>query len=160
MALKKRTLTLESDCDFSIIGISCHIADYRFVHFLNKIRNFNFIRLDEFNFFVKSIEDSLKFPFYLFEDKENYTSYYIIANRSEDGILVNEWKMFDYLLISNSYLNDVKLKTLTSLLKNIPGVLAVSNLQINKKSDIENLLSDIEIYILNFNKRNRIDNYK
>jgi hypothetical protein len=158
MALKKRTLTLESDCDFSIIGISCHIADYRFVHFLNKIHNFNFVRLDEFEFFVKSIKDSLKFPFYLFDDNENYTSYYVIANRSKDGILVNEWKMFDYLMISNSNLNEVKLKALTALLRNIPGVLAISNLQIEKKTEVEKLLADIEIYILNFHKRVRLNN--
>lgn len=153
MALKRTTFTLETECDFAITGISCHLADYRFIHYLNKIKNFNFIRIGEFDFYTKSFAQPLRFPLFSFEDKENYTSYYVLSNRSEDGVMVNDWKMFDFLFVSKKLTDPEKIKTFISQIKKIQGVIVATSLQTDKKPEIENLFSDIELHILDFNKK-------
>ena len=35
--MKKQLLQFEIELDFALIGISCHLKDYRFVWFLNKL---------------------------------------------------------------------------------------------------------------------------
>jgi len=160
MVAKKKTLIMDTGIDYSIIGISWQLSDYRLVHYLNKLKIFNFIRLEEFEFYPKSSEISQKFPLYMFDDKENYTLYYLLSNRSEDGILVNDWKIFDYLLISRNYLNDEKLKKWISQIKKIQGVLVVKNLQITKKEETDSLLSDIELYVMDYQLKIKTENMK
>lgn len=150
MAIKKTKMSLSENSEFTIIGISCHLSDFRFVHYLNKIRYFNFVRYADFDYEFKNQKEILYFPLYYFDDKESYTSYYFIANRSEDGILMNEWKNFDFLLITKSILSDEKLKIFYSDIKKIPGILAVSQLHTTKKSEVNNLLTELEIYVMEY----------
>lgn len=150
MAIKKTKLSLKEDSDYTILGISCHLSDFRFIHYVNKIKYFNFIRHGDFDYQFKKDGEIFYFPLYYFDDQENYISFYVVSNRSEDGILMNEWKNFDYLLITKNKISDEKMKTINSDIKKISGVLAVIQLISSKKSEIENLISEIEIYVTDF----------
>jgi hypothetical protein len=150
MAIKKTKMSLSDNSEYTIIGISCHLSDFRFVHYLNKIRYFNFVRYADFDYEFKNQKEIFYFPLYYFDDKESYTSYYFIANRSEDGILMNEWKNFDFLLITKSILSEEKLKIFYSDIKKIPGILAVSQLHTTNKSEVNNLLTEVEIYVMEY----------
>ena len=150
MAIKKTKLSLHEDSDYTILGISCHLSDFRFIHYVNKIKYFNFIRHGDFDYQFKNDGDTFYFPLYYFDDMENYISFYIVSNRSEDGILMNEWRNFDFLLITKNKISDEKMKTINRDIKKITGVLAVTQLISSKKSEIENLLSEIEIYVTEY----------
>ncbi len=160
MAIKKTTMSFTENSEYTIIGISCHLADFRFVHYLNKIKYFNFIRYGEFDYQFKNVEEIFYFPLYYFDDKENYMSYYFISNRSEDGVLMNEWKNFDYLLITKSKLSDTKQKTIFIDIKKITGVLAVSQLQTINKNEVGVLLSEIELYVMEYLKQSKKEQNK
>ena len=46
--MKKKHLQFEIELDFSLVGISCHLKDYRFVWLLNKALKSNFIQTKQF----------------------------------------------------------------------------------------------------------------
>lgn len=175
MAKKKQILTVDSKFDNTILGISCHLADYRFVHFLNKLKNFNFIRLgdleynntqprtlvdnlsegkkilnnqiiDEYSLFeIGKKEKIIRFPLYLFDDKDNYISYFFISNRCEGELLIQELKHFDYLLILTNKLSYEKLIFFKENLKSIQSILTLTEVHSSFKAKFEDLLFDIEI---------------
>ncbi|MCX6230707.1 MAG: IPExxxVDY family protein [Bacteroidetes bacterium] len=147
MATKKANISAAYENDFSVIGIACHLHDYRIVHFLNKIANFNFIRFDDLKVLQKNTETTLGFPFYYFNDTENYTCFYFISNRSIDGIMFNEMKEIDYFLFSVGSSHNINLKSLIKQIKKIPNVLAITEELNFNKTEIDNLMTDIELHI-------------
>ncbi len=155
MAKKKGTLSGNYENEFSIIGVACHLNYYRIAHFLNKIPNFNFSRFDDIMIYQKNNENPLGFPFYYFYDIENLTSFHFIANRSIDGILINDWKQIDYLLITLGSDKNINLKSIIKQIKKIPNVLAASKMMIINKPDIENLMTDLELHLNEIYKREK-----
>jgi hypothetical protein len=155
MAKKKGTLSGNYENEFSIIGIACHEKYYRIAHYLNKILNFNFTCYDDIMVFQKKIENSLGFPFYYFNDIENLTSFHLIGNRSTDGILISDWKQIDYLLIILGSVNNINLKSMINQIKKIPNVLAASEMITLNKPDIENLMTDLELHLIEISKKEK-----
>ena len=90
--MKKQLLQFEIELDFALVGISCHLKDYRFVWFLNKALQSNFIKTKQF-----CPHDS-DCRFSQFEYSMELSTAYIFANRSATGYLVNGKPQVDYWL--------------------------------------------------------------
>ena len=90
--MKKQLLQFEIELDFALVGISCHLKDYRFVWFLNKALQSNFIKTKQF-----CPHDS-DCRFSQFEYSMELSTAYIFANRSATGYLVNRKPQVDYWL--------------------------------------------------------------
>ncbi|MFZ4398727.1 MAG: IPExxxVDY family protein [Bacteroidales bacterium] len=155
MVKKKGTLSGNYANEFTIIGIACHIPEYRVVHFLNKISNFSFIRYNDLMVYKKNNEDPQGFAFYYFDDIENCATYHLISNRGSDGIMINEWKQIDFLLIASISNQNIKFKSIVTEIKKVPNVLAVSQMLPTKKIEIDNLLTDLELHINEIRKKEK-----
>ena len=90
--MKKQLLQFEIELDFALVGISCHLKDYRFVWLLNKALQSNFIKTKQF-----CLHDS-DCRFSQFEYSMELSTAYIFANRSATGYLVNAKPQVDYWL--------------------------------------------------------------
>ena len=88
--MKKKWLQFEIELDFVLVGISCHLKDYRFVWLLNKALQSNFIKTKQF-----SLHDN-DCRFSQFEYLMELSTAYIFANRSSTGYLVNRKPQVDY----------------------------------------------------------------
>ncbi len=155
MAKKKESISGNYESEFAIIGIACHDFDYRVIHFLNKVSNFNFIRYDDFLIPTKGEENDEGFPFYFFNDSENYTSFHFIANRSADGILIKEWKQMDYLLVIFGSVHSLNIKSMIHEIRKLPIVLAATEMPRNYKIGVENLVLDIELHIIEIQRKEK-----
>ena len=114
--MKKQLLQFEIELDFSLIGISCHLKDYRFVWFLNKTLQSNFIKTKQF---CLHGSDS---SFSQFEYPMELSTAYIFANRSATGYLVNKKPQVDYWLKLETP-EDEKLHKWVEEIRIIPQVL-------------------------------------
>jgi len=90
--MKKQQLQFEIELDFSLVGISCHLKDYRFVWLLNKTLKSNFIQTKQFS------TNNENCNFSQFEDLMELSTAYIFSNRSKTGYLVSGKSQVDYWL--------------------------------------------------------------
>lgn len=90
--MNKQRLQFEIELDFALVGISCHLKDYRFVWLLNKALQSNFIKTKQYCL------NHGDHSFSQFEYPMELSTAYIFANRSATGYLVNRKKQVDYWL--------------------------------------------------------------
>jgi len=92
--MAKHLLEVEYDYDFDLIGISCHLREYRLCWLLNNVLHINLVR-DEAG------AETPVGQFVLFNDecKETRTIIHLLSNRGPDGWLVPEQRQADYLLM-------------------------------------------------------------
>lgn len=103
MASTKNKLVLEHVPDYFLVGVSCHLKDYRFVWYLNQKLNCSFERIEDYEIVRKNGQTS-NFLMYAWSEEADHYRYYVIGNRSESGLLVPEHKTVDYLfLIAGKY---------------------------------------------------------
>jgi len=95
--MSKVLLEIEENYDFDLIGICCHIKDYRMVWELNQQLGLDLCKDSNFDLHYKKHKQS--HPFHHFCDDENLTDYFLIGNRSENGLLIPEENKCDYLLV-------------------------------------------------------------
>lgn len=114
--MNKQRLQFEIELDFALIGISCHLKDYRFVWLLNKALQSNFIKTKHFYLHDNDLH------FSQFEYSMELSTAYVFANRSATGYLVNGKPQVDYWLKLEELDND-RLYNWMEEIKIIPQVL-------------------------------------
>lgn len=115
--MAKHTLDVEFEYDFDLIGISCHLSDYRMCWLLNKMMELSLHRVDH-------DESSYHEGFVVFSDTctESRTDIHLMVNQGRESWLIPEKKQANYLLILN---NNARwnVADLVNDLRNLPGVL-------------------------------------
>lgn len=139
------TLDLEEEIDYSIVGITSSLKDYRLTFYLNKLRCFQFKRVESFVYTHKDI--SFSYSLYIFIDKVNLRNYYLIANKSNSVKLVKEYKHFDYLLIMEGEVEDELCSDLSKQIKQLSGVVITSELDTNSFLKTPNLRTNFEMHM-------------
>jgi len=123
------TLSFEYDYDFQLIGLYCHFKDYRLAWALNKRFEFDFVKQDPYS--IKNKEDTQEFSYYTFLIEHQELYYYLLANRSEQGLLIPERKDIDYFIIIDGIYERSKKKEFLSQLSALNEVL--SAVEVNPK---------------------------
>ncbi len=82
-----------------VIAFTCTEKDYRVAWALNKVLNLRFKQIPEFEFAIKDGTSTMLFGCFEYDDEKNYKKWRMLNNRSDLGILLPEYKNFDYLLI-------------------------------------------------------------
>ena len=98
--MAKHVLKLEDDYDFILVGISCHLKDYRLGWALNKQLDIELIKREkDLEIFDRKEGKVERFAMSEYIDEETETIYSLVANRCADGYLVPEHRQADYFLI-------------------------------------------------------------
>jgi hypothetical protein len=143
---KKLKLTSVTFYDYTTIGISCHLKDYRFVFFLNNQLGFQMKRTEDLLF--GEGEDLRKFSFYIFRNPEERKHFYLISNYHEEGRLIPTEKGADYFLIVNDVLPAEKKRDLIGRIQKIPQVLAAYDIPKSKVNNLEVIFEEIELHLI------------
>lgn len=137
--MNKKFLKLELDFDFILISITSQLRNYRLCHYLNKVLNFDFVKIEDHEISLKG--QSPKFySKYLYYIEDITPFYYLISNKSPDGYLIPELKGSDYFIIIKDFIDDEDLTFLIQTAKSIPDVQALVELDPTKLKSKENLI--------------------
>ncbi|HEY0029409.1 MAG TPA: IPExxxVDY family protein [Bacteroidia bacterium] len=115
----KHTLEIEYDYDFVLIGISSHEKDYRICWALNNKLSLNLVKTEPLEIKDKKQEEHSHFSLFCFEQPDEFMEYFIIANRSEKGLLIPEQKQVDYFFIIRG---EVENETAMEIVKQIKEI--------------------------------------
>ncbi|MCK4701583.1 MAG: IPExxxVDY family protein [Bacteroidales bacterium] len=129
MKKKKHKLTFQLDFNFFLLGISSSENDYRLSWEINKKLKISLRKSTDH--VIKREEIEQAFSVYTFSDEEVYLQYFLIANKSENGYLIEELRNIDYFLQIHGDLTDKQQEQIISSVKNIKGVFGVFKLDIN-----------------------------
>ncbi len=129
MKKKKHKLTFQLDFNFFLLGISSSENDYRLSWEINKKLKISLRKSTDH--VIKREEIEQAFSVYTFSDEEVYLRYFLIANKSENGYLIEELRNMDYFLQIHGDITDKQQEQIISYARNIKGITGVFNLDIN-----------------------------
>lgn len=97
--MAKLKLEFDYEIDFLLLGISCHLPDYRLAWILNKELKIDLERQKDIDLQLsKKSHEKGFFSCFNYDNEESYTTINLIANRCDKGFFCNELKQLDYFL--------------------------------------------------------------
>lgn len=136
----KHTLDIEYDYDFVLIGISSHEKDYRICWVLNNKLGLNLIKTEPLEIKDKKQDELSHFSLFSFEQPDDFMEYFIIANRSEKGLLIPEQKHVDYFFIVRGEVEDDNVMEMIKLIKESNLVQTAFLIDVNSLKSKQNLI--------------------
>ena len=105
--MAKFILDDEAYYDFTLLGISSHVQDYRICWAVNKALGLDLCKMDE-EILIRTSKSSgpVSFSVYYCFDEETEVEFELISNRHEDGFLIPEMKTADYFLKISDWFSD------------------------------------------------------
>jgi hypothetical protein len=138
--LGKHTLEIEYDYDFVLIGISSHEKDYRICWALNNKLGLNLVKTEPLEIKDKKQDDLSHFSLFCFEQPDDFMEYFIIANRSEKGLLIPEQKQIDYFFIVRGEIGDEAVMEMIKQIKDSNLVQTAFRVDVNSLKSKQNLI--------------------
>lgn len=155
MARKILRNTHSEPAYYTLIGISCHLKDYRLSYLLNKKLEFGFSKQQDLVITLQDKKEPANFSFYHYKDEDQVNSYWLIANRSEEYILLPEIKQLDFLLMVEGEFKKTRKDSLLKAVSSIQNVLTAYEINITSIRNFENLLTEIEIHLMNIFRKSK-----
>lgn len=134
----KLSLEIEEDYDFELVGICCHLKDYRLCWEINRSCKLNLVKGEDLELKVKNELHS--YSFYEFQDADNLLQYYLINNRGEYGYLIPEEKNCDYLLLVKGNVSQDDMRDILQKTNEIKQILATYPLHVQGLKSKKNLI--------------------
>jgi len=139
--------------DITIAGIHSHLPDYRLVWGFNNIFKFNFVKANDFCFVPLKEEKPVPFSCFQYHDEINFKKYFLLSNKFNNHNIVNEYKMFDYLLIVKGNLNENQTNEMLAHIKDMKQVLLCKEIDFSKIKSFDIIMNDFEIFVSEINKK-------
>lgn len=156
MAKKVLLETRSEPALFTLIGISCHLKDYRLSYLLNQHLDFGFVKMDDLFVAASSRKEPDSFSFYHFTDEEHYNSYFLLSNRGQESVLLPEMKQTDFLLLVEGPFKKLQLDQIQQKIRDIPNVLTSYEIKLTGLKNYENLLTDLELHFTSLNREAKV----
>jgi hypothetical protein len=144
---KKHILHLEFQHAFKAIGIFSAQKDYRLCWMLNKQLGIDLKRMPDFCLSGDADNAPVCYPVYRYEQPNIFLDVLLLANRNEQGVLLQTPKNLDYILLYKSPENLFNLSESLAEIRKIPQVLAaflLKELPAKKESEF---FFDLEMYL-------------
>ncbi len=135
--------------DYHMLAIVSPLKDYTLCFHINNALNFDLVKYEDLEFSGKS--DAVgKYSWYYYQDEMRRTSYYLISNKGDNGVLIPSQKTVDYYLLVKGPVASEMAGTHTSGLRNISLISAVFNVNMVQIKEMDLLLEYIELHELEF----------
>lgn len=139
--MARLTLDIEYDYDFVLIGISCHLKDYRLCWTINsRGMGIDFTKTADIEIHGKNQEEASRFSQFIYDNEDINLNFNLISNRGSRGYLIPEQKQADYLLMVTGNFTDSQTRELLKDLKEIDFILTAFTIDVNKLKSKQNLL--------------------
>ena len=142
---KMLMLDFEDEINYSIIGITTSLKDYRLTFYLNKLPNFQFKRVEPFIFSHQS--KPFTYSIYIHLDHTNLRNYYLVANKANSVKLVKKYQHFDYLLVMDGEIDDNFLSDLAKQIKGCDNVTLTAVIDFIEFEKIKNLRTSFDLHL-------------
>ncbi len=142
---KKLLLDFEEEINYSFIGISSSLKDYKLNFFLNKLSGFDFKRVDSFIFAFN--KQQFNYSLYIYLDHSNLRNYYLISNKHNAVRLVKDFMVFDYILILDGEIEEDYVSELSKRINSVSGVMLTSILDGEIFDKIPNLRTKFDMHL-------------
>lgn len=137
--MKVLSLESELDYDFKLIGVCCHMKDYRLCWEVNRSLSISLKREENYTLYSKDSTERT-FPFFEFEDKENGVDYYLMKNRGTSGMIIPEEGRADYLLLLKGKVEKDLMTTICKKLQKVDVILTVYPIIVDSLKSKNNLI--------------------
>ncbi len=142
----KLVLDLGLSDDFTLVGIACHVKDYRFCWMLNKQLEIHLRKLKDFiPGTTKNAEEQYTYPLYYAEEEFREENFYLIGNRCSGKDLVDKYAAVDYFLFIRDLAFPGGVRALLQEIKLIPQILTTFQIPLPDFRDAEFLLQGMEV---------------
>ncbi len=145
--VKKLSSNIDYTAEFSFIGISCHLKDYRLSFFINQELGLKLKKTEDF-LLEDEQKQSFNYPLFYYRCPDTNNNFCLISNHHSEKKLIQTFKQFDYFLLVQNNLSDLKKKELISNLKKIPNLLAAYEIELKKVKNINQLMVDLELQLI------------
>jgi hypothetical protein len=139
LALHRHKLAYKENFDFLLFGLSSHENDYRLVWKINQTFSFNFERGKNHRIFSKKTGQEIEFAQYSYDDEDTFYLYHLIANKSEQGVLLEELKNIDYLIMiqgefTEAFSNGFQIRL--KKIENVQGVFKIDPVGLKNRENL------------------------
>jgi hypothetical protein len=132
MAKQKLKITEDSfEFNFTVLAIASQSRDYHLCWQINRELSIDLRRGADLQVSDAKKQQVTYFSFYSFINDNDMSRYYFVANKSGNHLFLPEIKVADFLLVVNEKPED-EIKKIISVLKKMPQVIAVTELEIDK----------------------------
>jgi hypothetical protein len=154
---KKVYLEIRSEpAIFTLIGISCHLKDYRISFLLTKYLGLDFLKMEDLKITLTDKKDPENFSLYYYNDEDYFNIYYLVGNRSQEYVLAPEIKQVDFLLIVEGEFKKTQKDRLIKSIRSIPNILTAYEIKFAEIKNYETLLNDMEMHLMNIKREKKI----
>jgi hypothetical protein len=122
MPKKIHTLKEKEIIDFGLIGISTPENDYRMSWMLNNAFEFKLSRREDLEIFHRKLDDPQAFHQFRYFDEESMMHYRLLANKCENGYLLEEMPNLDYILQIIGELDREYIEGMVRKLRSLDGI--------------------------------------
>lgn len=151
---KKISAKIDFSSEYTLIGISCHMKDYRLTFFLNKQLNIHLKRIDDFNQAGPDKND-LSYAVYFYNCPDTKNDFCLITNHHSDGKLIPTLGSIDYFLLIQNEISSDRKKGLIKIVKTVPNLLTAYEIELSKVKNIHQLLAELELQFIENKKESR-----
>jgi hypothetical protein len=155
MAKKILLETRTEPAFFTLIGISCHLMDYRLLYAFNNQLDFNFIKEKDFPAVSVEQKTESSFSFYTYKDEDHRNSFYLFANKNPDFYLLPTLKQADFLLLIEGPITKPRKESLLNGIRSIPKVLTSFEIKFTQVKNYEAFLTDLELHIMEIEREKK-----
>ena len=136
----KHTLEIEYDYDFVLIGISSHEKDYRICWALNNKLELDLVKAEPLEIKDKKQNEPSNFSLFECIRADEFIEYFVIANRSEKGMLIPEQKQMDYFFVIRGEIEEDDVKDIVKKIKEINLVQTAFRIDVSTLKSKQNLI--------------------
>ena len=136
----KHFLKNDFEFEFQLIGLSCHEKDYRICWALNQALDVELTKTEtDLELVLKKRKKTSFYSVFEYKNDDTLNEYYLINNRSTNGLLINELPHLDYfVMVKENY--PVDINDAITHIKKIPFILTAYSVSVDSLVSKENLI--------------------
>lgn len=140
IGLNRQILNFELDLDFILIAITSQLKDYVLCYHINKVLHADFRKINDYELNLFAGNEPLQFSQYFYQTGASETTFYIIANRGANGLLIPEMSSTNYFMLIKNHFDEDDLDHTMYRLRQIENVKKAVKVDPRKIRSNENLL--------------------
>ena len=130
--------------DYTIIGIACHLKEYRIALIINRGLHYCLKKADDLIIYDND-ESNRSYSLFNFQNNDDRRTYFLLSNHHPENKLIPSEKGLDYFLIINDVLSPALKNHITSRLQSAPNILAAYELMPARVKQLDMIFEEIEL---------------
>ena len=138
----------EKSRDYILIGIACHVKEYKFCWLLNSHLGLNLGRISDYEYMQGGKNETKNIlPVFFYEEPNRQEQYFLVGNHGNNGNLIPRNET-GYLLFIKDFLSREGATVLIEKIKKINQVMTAFSIKFDDVPNMDSVLSDLELLLM------------